>query len=464
MKYSFKIGSIWGIPIELHITFILLMAAVFILSYPQLYLFLLIMFLFVFVVIHELAHSIVARHYKIKVRKIVLYPIGGVSEIEEIPEKPSIEWRMAIAGPLTSFVIGGILLALDQVFLIEAPSAFITPSLRTAGRFTLDLAYLNLILGAFNLIPAFPMDGGRVFRAFLAEKMKFSDATKYAAFIGRFFGIVMVMAGIFYNFWLIIIGVFIYIGASEETEQTIVSTTMARVRVKDVMYPEVAFVKPETTLSEALEVMFKARYHDIPIEKDGVFQGIVTWSEIMKIKPEQRSKLQVGQLPIKLISVFQDESILEAYKIMTRGKVDLIPVVDREAPTKVVGVLTSEVIGVASSFGILYIGRDVFKLSTEVLQSFIYLKLSVAGHLTVFVARTKRHFWSVKPAKPLFIAVIVTQLIATLLTVYGILLPAMGWGLALLVWGYALTLFLVTDFIKVRLYKLLDHSGIRFHR
>ena len=94
MKYSVKIGSAWGIPIELHITFLLLMAAVFFLSYfsaPQFYLFILIMFLFVFVVIHELAHSVVARHFKIKVRKIVLYPIGGVSEIEEIPETPSIE-------------------------------------------------------------------------------------------------------------------------------------------------------------------------------------------------------------------------------------------------------------------------------------------------------------------------------------------------------------------------------------
>jgi H+-transporting ATPase len=115
------------------------------------------------------------------------------------------------------------------------------------------------------------------------------------------------------------------------------------------------------------------------------------------------------------------------------------------------------VIGVASSFGILYIGRDVFKLSTEVLQSFIYLKLSVAGHLTVFVARTKRHFWSVKPARQLFFAVIVTQFVATLITVYGILLPAMGWELAVFVWGYALTLFMMTDFLKVRLYRLLEH-------
>ena len=342
MKYSFKIGSAWGIPIELHITFILLMVAEFVLSYPQFYLFILIMFLFVFVVLHELAHSVVARHYKIKVRKIVLYPIGGVSEIEEIPENPRIEWRMAIAGPLTSIVISGVLLALNQIISIEAPAASLTPSISTARSLTLDLATLNLILGAFNLIPAFPMDGGRVFRALLAERMKFSDATKYAAFIGRLFGIAMVMAGIFYNIWLTIIGVFIYIGASEEAEQTIVSTTLARVRVKDVMYPEVASVKPDTTLAEALEVMFKARYHDVLIEKDGALQGIVTWSEIMKVKPEQRNEIQVGQLPTKHISVFQDESVLEAYKIISREKIDLVPVVDREAPAKVLGVLTNE--------------------------------------------------------------------------------------------------------------------------
>lgn len=348
MKYSIKIASAWGIPIELHITFILLIAAIFILSYPDLYLPILMIFLFIFVVLHELAHSVVARHYKIKVRKIVLYPIGGVSEIEEIPENPRIEWRMAIAGPLTSFLIGAILLALNQIITITTPATTITTTISTAGSLTLDLAVLNLILGAFNLVPAFPMDGGRVFRALLAERMKFSDATKYAAYIGRILGIAMAMIGIFYNFWLIIIGVFIYIGASEEAEQTIVSTTMARVRVKDVMYPEAASVKPETTLAEALEVMFKARYHDVLIEKDNVFQGVVTWNEIMKVNPTQRTTLQVAQLPIKQVSTFSDESVLEAYKIMNREKIDLIPVVEREAPTKVIGVLTSE--GVAYAY------------------------------------------------------------------------------------------------------------------
>jgi H+-transporting ATPase len=122
------------------------------------------------------------------------------------------------------------------------------------------------------------------------------------------------------------------------------------------------------------------------------------------------------------------------------------------------------IIGVISSFGMLFIGTEVLHLKPEILQSFIYLKLSVAGHLTVFVARTKGHFWSVKPALPLFAAVILTQLIATLITVYGILLPAMGWKLALLVWTYALAAFVITDFIKVRVFTLLDHSGLRFRR
>ncbi|MGB9740997.1 MAG: plasma-membrane proton-efflux P-type ATPase [Candidatus Bathyarchaeia archaeon] len=122
------------------------------------------------------------------------------------------------------------------------------------------------------------------------------------------------------------------------------------------------------------------------------------------------------------------------------------------------------IIGVFSSFGLLYIGRELLHLNAEILQSFIYLKLSVAGHLALFVARTKGPFWSVKPAKILLLTVILTQLTATLITVYGILLPAMGWSLAGLVWGYALTLFLVSDFLKIRFYKLLSHEGIIFHR
>jgi CBS domain-containing protein len=110
------------------------------------------------------------------------------------------------------------------------------------------------------------------------------------------------------------------------------------------MQSEIGSVNPQQTLTEALEVMFQNRYHDVLVEKDGVFQGIVTWNELMKVKPEERGGLRVEQMPLKNISVHEDESILEVNKIMTREKIDLIPVVDKEAPTKIVGVLTSEAI------------------------------------------------------------------------------------------------------------------------
>ncbi len=152
MKTSVKIGSAYGIPIELHLTFILLIVAVLGLSvyYSQFYSFILIVFLFVFVLFHELAHSVIARRYKIKVRKIILYPIGGVSEIEELPENPQIEWRMAFAGPATSLIMGAALVAVNFVL----PVKFIfTPSsvVLSTGNLLLDLGYLNLLLGAFNL-------------------------------------------------------------------------------------------------------------------------------------------------------------------------------------------------------------------------------------------------------------------------------------------------------------------------
>jgi len=347
MKTSFKIGSAYGIPIELHLTFILLIVAVLGLSiyYNQIYSFILIVFLFVFVLFHELAHSVVARRYNIKVRKIILYPIGGVSEIEEIPENPQIEWRMAFAGPLTSLIMGAALVAINFALpfkLIFAPSSVLI----STGNLLLDLGYLNLLLGAFNLLPAFPMDGGRLLRALLAERMKFTDATKYASYTGRILGIAMAVFGIVFPgyFLLIVVGVFVYVGASEEAEQTIVSTTLASVRVKDVMQSEIGSVRPEETLAEAFEVMFKSRYHDALVVKDGVFEGVATWNEIIKVPKEQRSTMRVEQIPMKNISTFPDEAVFEAYKLMTREKIDLLPVVDKDAPTKVVGVLTNEAV------------------------------------------------------------------------------------------------------------------------
>ena len=128
---------------------------------------------------------------------------------------------------------------------------------------------------------------------------------------------------------------------------------------------------------------------------------------------------------------------------------------------KVLGIATGlGLIGVISSFSLLYIGMNVFDLKTGPLQSLVYLKLSVAGHMLFFVARTRGHFWTVKPATKLFLAIIATQTIATVITAQGILVPAIGWNNALFVWGYAFAWFLITDFAKGPIYKLLEHKGL----
>ncbi|MCG7854515.1 MAG: metal-transporting ATPase, partial [Methanoregulaceae archaeon] len=160
-------------------------------------------------------------------------------------------------------------------------------------------------------------------------------------------------------------------------------------------------------------------------------------------------------------------ALLNDFSIMTIAFDNVIPSdqPERWEMRKLLGISTIlGLFGVLSSFGILFIGKEIFLLSPEILQSFIYLKLSVAGHLMVFAARTRGPFWTVRPALPLFLAIALTQLTATILTVYGILLPAMGWSLALFVWIYALVLFLATDVIKVRAYYLLDHTNIIFRR
>ena len=121
-------------------------------------------------------------------------------------------------------------------------------------------------------------------------------------------------------------------------------------------------------------------------------------------------------------------------------------------------------IGVVSSFGIFYIGQEVLHLSKEAVQSFIFLKLAIAGHLTIFLTRTRGPFWSIKPSGTMFWAAVVTKVLATFVAVYGCFITPISWNLALMVWGYSITAFLITDFLKVRIYHLLDHKDIKFHK
>ena len=345
MKFSFKIGSIWGIPIELHLTFLLLIVAIFVLSLLSnlnFYFFFIIIALFVFVVFHELAHSLVARRYNIKVRKIVLYPIGGVSEIEDLPNNPAQEWRMALSGPLTSLVLGAIILAIGIAISPQLIPAALTFTI--TGNILIDLAILNILLGLFNLIPAFPMDGGRVLRAVLAQHMKYASATRLAVIIGRVLGIGMVIIGFIFPgyFLLIIIGLFVYLGANQEGQQTKLASQLATIRIKDAMQPDITMIDSTQPLTEAIEHMNKNGYHNALVQKNGALIGIVTQSEILKIPNQQRDLLHIEQIPLLHIVLFEDQSILEADKIRLKEQIDLLPVVQKENPTQIIGTLTTK--------------------------------------------------------------------------------------------------------------------------
>jgi H+-transporting ATPase len=169
----------------------------------------------------------------------------------------------------------------------------------------------------------------------------------------------------------------------------------------------------------------------------------------------------VTALMIVLLAILNDLPIIT----IAYDNVKYSPYPERWNMRVIIGIASLlGILGVIESFGLFYVGYRLLDLTPAVLQSFMYLKLSVAGHLTVFMARTKGHFWTVRPANQLLLAVILTQLTATFITVYGILLPAMGWALAGLVWGEALSVFLVIDLVKVRFYKVLDHGDIKFKR
>ncbi len=216
--HSLPIGRLAGIPIRLHWTFFLLVAFVAVvdasagtgrvvsgLAW--------IVALFASVVVHEIAHCIVARRRGARVLGIVLFPLGGMSQLERMPEAPADELAVAVVGPLTSLALGLVLLGTGLV-----AGAHVWPPTLFAGSWWARLGWLNVLLGAFNLLPALPMDGGRVLRAVLERHHDHLEATLRAGRFARYVGTALILVGFFYDFWLILIGLFVLLGARAEEE------------------------------------------------------------------------------------------------------------------------------------------------------------------------------------------------------------------------------------------------------
>ena len=214
--HSLPIGRVAAIPIRLHWSFFLLIALVAAVDWSAGEKAVVsglawITALFTSVVAHEVAHCIVARRRGAHVLGIVLFPLGGLSQLETMPKAPNDEFAVAIVGPLTSMAIGVLLLAAGLV-----TGGHIWPPALFVGSWLARLGWLNLLLGAFNLLPALPMDGGRVLRAALSRHRSHLEATVLAGRVARYVGTAMVVVGFLYNFWLILIGVFVLMGARAE--------------------------------------------------------------------------------------------------------------------------------------------------------------------------------------------------------------------------------------------------------
>lgn len=283
--------------------------------------------LFLCVYIHELSHSLVARRNGIKITSITLLMFGGVAQIEDTTPDPVTELPMAAVGPLASLLTG--LLCTAAVYLV--PLAGMDSG--TTGIFVFVLGYLgllNIILFGFNIIPAFPMDGGRVLRAWLAGRMPLERATKIASDIGKGFSIIFGILGILaLDFILVLIAIFIYIGASQESTQVRYSALLKDVSVGDIMSGPVATVPPQMPVHEVVALMYATKHLGFPVVDRGTLVGMVTVADVHARSSIDRDAMQVRDIMSRspVTTLPPEAPVTEALRLMTTSDIGRIPVV-----------------------------------------------------------------------------------------------------------------------------------------
>jgi len=279
MKWQWKLGRFAGIDVYVHATFVLLIGWV---GYnywlqtqewSKVFIGILFIFaLFVCVILHEYGHALTARKYGIRTRDITLYPIGGVARLERMPDRPIEELWVALAGPAVNLVIAGILIAYLSLTNSLSP---ITSLGLAQGSFIERLMALNVYLALFNLIPAFPMDGGRVLRALLALKLDYVQATQIAAYIGQGIAFLFGFIGLFSNPFLIFIALFVWIGAAQEANMVQVRNSLGGIPVTRAMQTDFQMLSPSDTLGRAVELILSGSQQDFPVVENGRVEGIL---------------------------------------------------------------------------------------------------------------------------------------------------------------------------------------------
>ena len=291
MKWSLTIGRIYGIDVRMHITFVLLIGWVALIHWQQgqsvtaaLAGVVFILAIFLCVLLHEFGHALTARRYGIQTRDIILLPIGGVARLERLPTNPIHELWVALAGPAVNVAIAAVLFA---CLLITASFEPIQSIKVTTGPFFERMLMVNLFLVAFNLIPAFPMDGGRVLRALLATRMEYSRATQIAASIGQGIAIVFGFLGLFYNPFLLFIAFFVWIGAAQEAGMAQMQSAVGGTPVQKAMLTDFKTLNKYDSIDRAIELTLAGTQKDFPVVDNGRIEGILTQSALLKAVSEK---------------------------------------------------------------------------------------------------------------------------------------------------------------------------------
>jgi Zn-dependent protease/CBS domain-containing protein len=359
MGSAFKIGRFSGIDVRVHWTFFLLLAFFAFIGYQAsgsplgaLTAAVTIVALFLCVLLHEFGHSLVAQRLGIEIHSITLLPIGGVSNLESLPEKPADEVKISVAGPLVSVVLAllffGVGLLLGAV--PRVPTDLFTGWFGSVGQFFFYLGYLNAVLAVFNLLPAFPLDGGRILRGLLATRLGAVRATDVASVVGQVFAAAFFLVGLLSgDFLLALVAVFIFFGASGEAQMVRQRELTRGLTVSDVMGTKhrTETVTPNHTFGQVLELVLHGYQEDFPVLDDGKLVGVLTRNEIMTAahSPERYSSVRdLMKTNVPTISS-QADLFEDGLRILQQSGLRALPVTENG---ELVGMLTIEDVGQAS--------------------------------------------------------------------------------------------------------------------
>lgn len=334
MKWSLNLGAITGIKIRVHWTFLILLGWIAVAQFSTgrnalevATTIAFILTIFGCVVLHELGHALMAKRYRINTKDILLLPIGGIASLEKIPEEPTQELWIALAGPAVNVVIAGILFAVTRLAGFDYTE--IQPVSYSLSSFIMNLMGVNLFLAVFNMIPAFPMDGGRIFRALMAMMTNRARATKIASSLGQIIAMIFVFVGLFYNPFLIFIGIVVYLGALFESRQTQANAVLSDYKVKDGMMTENSILNEDDNLSVAVDKLLNGQAKEFLVMNDGHVSGILTRDHIIKGLNHQRKNMKISEIMQTEFGVLSpDMAMTEAYQMMQSKGYEMLPVVE----------------------------------------------------------------------------------------------------------------------------------------